>query len=184
VSLDDVVRIGADEKMKPGYTVFFPSNSKDDAGNPLYGSFDLSNSWPRKTGEARDVFIDQFTGTKLDEMNTYGYGSVSYAADTMVSVHMGTQWGLIDRIFMTMLCIVAIWSCLTALVMYTKRRRPGTAGLPRRPAQVHLGKGLFVIAVLVGIVYPLWGATAIVILGLDRFVIRKVPRLRAAFGQR
>jgi uncharacterized iron-regulated membrane protein len=85
---------------------------------------------------------------------------------------------------MTMLCIVAIWSCLTALVMYTKRRRPGTAGLPRRPAQVHLGKGLFVIAVLVGIVYPLWGATAIVILGLDRFVIRKVPRLRAAFGQR
>ena len=128
VSLDDVVRIGSDEKMKPGYTVFFPSNSKDDAGNPLYGSFDLSNSWPRKTGEARDVFIDQFTGTKLDEMNTYGYGSVSYAADTMVSVHMGTQWGLIDRIFMTMLCIVAIWSCVTALVMYTKRRRPGTAG--------------------------------------------------------
>ena len=60
-------------------------------------------------------------------MNTYGYGSVSYAADTMVSVHMGTQWGLIDRIFMTMLCIVAIWSCITALVMYLKRRRPGTA---------------------------------------------------------
>ena len=184
LSLDEVVAIGAEEKMLPGYTINLPSNSKDDAGNPLYGSYTLSNSWPRKTGEARDLFLDQFTGRTLGQQDTYGYGSVSYAVDTTVSFHMGTQWGLADRIFMTALCIVAIWSCITALVMYTKRRRPGTAGLPRRPATVHLGKGLLVIAVCVGIVYPLWGVTAIAILAFDRFVIRRVPRLRTVFGQR
>jgi hypothetical protein len=27
-----------------------------------YGSFALNNSWPRKTSEARSVFLDQFTG--------------------------------------------------------------------------------------------------------------------------
>ena len=43
---------------------------------------------------------------------------------------------------------------------------------------------LGVIAIGVGIVYPLWGATAIIILALDRFVIRRVPRLKATFGQR
>ncbi|NJK42233.1 MAG: PepSY domain-containing protein, partial [Aquincola sp.] len=61
MSLDDIVAIATVDGMKPGFTVFFPANGTDDAGNPLYGSFTVSNSWPRKTGEARDLFLDQFT---------------------------------------------------------------------------------------------------------------------------
>ena len=53
--------------MKQGYTVYFPANSEDEAGNPVYGSFYLTNSWPRKTGEARDLFLDQFTGEQVAE---------------------------------------------------------------------------------------------------------------------
>jgi hypothetical protein len=32
-------------------------------------------------------------------------------------------------------------------------------------------------------VYPQWAVTALVIVGLDRFVIRKVRPLRTTFGQ-
>ena len=184
LSLDSVVEIAKEEGMKPNYTINFPSNTKDDVGNPLYGSFTLSNSWPRKTGEARDVFIDQFTGQMLGEQNVYGYGSVSYAADTTVSVHMGTQWGIISRVIMTLTCVLTIWSVISATVMYAKRRRKGTLGLPRRPAEVHLGRGLVAIGVVLGIVYPLWGVSALVILGFDKFVIQRNSRLRPAFGQR
>ncbi len=185
VSLDSIVEIAADEGMKPGYSVFFPDNSQlDDAGNPIYGSFTLSNSWPRKTGEARDVFIDQFSGTKLDEMNAYGYGSVSYAMDSVVSWHMGTQWGLATRIFMTALSVLAIWAVVSGFIMFWKRRRPGSAGLPRRPRNVRLGRGLWVILGVLAVVYPVWGVTAVVVLAFDRVVIRTVPRLRATFGQR
>ena len=42
---------------------------------------------------------------------------------------MGTQFGLFTRILMTLLCVLAIWSVISALVMFWKRRRPGTAGL-------------------------------------------------------
>lgn len=184
LSLDSVVAIAKEEGMKPNYTINFPSNSEDDAGNALYGSFTLSNSWPRKTGEAKDVFIDQFSGKTLGQQNVYGYGSVSYAADTTVSVHMGTQWGIVSRILMTLTCVLTIWSVVSAAVMYGKRRRKGTLGLPRRPAQVNLGRGLVAIAVVLGIVYPLWGASAIVILAFDKFVIQRNSRLRPAFGQR
>ncbi len=185
LSLDNVVAIAQQEGMKPGYSVFFPDNSTlDDVGNPIYGSFTLSNSWPRKTGEARDVFIDQFSGSKLDEMNAYGYGSVSYAMDSVVSWHMGTQWGLATRIFMTALCVLAIWSVVSAFVMYWKRRRPGTAGLPRRPRNVRMGWGLWLIIGGLAIVFPVWGVSAAAILLLDRFVIRTIPKLRSTFGQR
>ena len=185
VSLDSVIGIAKTEGMKPGYSVYFPDNSTvDEAGNPVYGSFTVSNSWPRKTGEARDLFLDQFSGETLDEVTAYGYGAVQHALDTTVSWHMGTQWGLATRIMMTAMCVLAMWAVVSGFVMFWKRRRPGTAGLPRRPRDVKFGWGLWAIIGVIAIVYPLWGVTAAVILLLDRFVIRTVPRLRRAFGQR
>lgn len=184
LSLDSVVAIAEEEGMKPNYTVYFPSNSFEDEENPTYGSFTMSNSWPRKTGEAKDVFIDQFTGKTLGQQDVYGYGSISRAVDTTVSVHMGTQWGLISRILMTLVCVLTMWSVISAGVMYIKRRRKGTLGLPRRPSQVNLGRGLVVIAVVLSIVYPLWGASALIIVLFDKLVIQRVSPLRSTFGQR
>jgi uncharacterized iron-regulated membrane protein len=182
--LDDVVTIAESEGMKPGYTVYLPANEVADDGTTTYGSFTLSNSWPRKTGEARDLFLDQFTGETLAEQPGWGYEGLNYAMDTLVSTHMGTQLGIFSRILMTALCVLSIWSVFSAMVMYTKRRRKGTIGLPRRPLDVRLGKQLIAIAVLLGFVFPQWGVIALMILGIDRFLIRRVPRLRVAFGQR
>jgi uncharacterized iron-regulated membrane protein len=183
LSLDDVVTIAADEGMKPGYTISFPANDVDEAGNPLYGSFTLYNSWPRKTGEARDLFVDQFSGETLAEQEAYGYGTIARGMDTLVSTHMGTQLGIVSRIFMTLLCVLSIWAVISGFVMFWKRRRPGTTGLPRRPADVQLSKRLGVIALATAIVFPQWGVTALLVLAIDRFVIRRIRPLRTAFGQ-
>jgi uncharacterized iron-regulated membrane protein len=184
LSLDDVVLVAAREHMKPGYTVNFPTNETDaKTKDTTYGSFTLSNSWPRKTGEARDVFLDQFSGKTLGQQDAYGYGTVSYGLDTLVSTHMGTQLGLFSRILMTSVCLLALWSVISAIVMYARRRRKGTLGLPRRPADVRLGWGLWVIVGLLCVVFPQWGVSALAILAFDHFVIQRT-RLRSAFGQR
>jgi uncharacterized iron-regulated membrane protein len=184
LTLDAVTTIGEEDGMLAGYTVNFPVNATDEAGNPTYGSFFLTNSWPRKTGEARDLFLDQFTGEQVAELHGYGYGAVNYTSDVMVSTHMGTQLGVFSRIAMTLACVLALWAVASAAVMYWKRRRPGTVGLPRRPRDLRLANGLLVIALAIAIVYPLWGVSAIAVLLIDRFVIRTVPRLRTTFGQR
>lgn len=183
LSLDAVAAIAREVGMRPGYTISLPSNTPDEAGNTVYGSFALYNSWPRKTGEARDVFLDQFSGATLAEQRVYGNGTIARGMDYLVSTHMGTQLGLVSRIFMTALCLLAIWSVVSAVVMYTKRRRPGTAGLPRRPASPHLSRALWGIFIATGLVFPHWFVVALVILGLDRFVIQRVQPLRRAFGQ-
>ncbi len=183
ISLDNVVTIADEEGMKPGYSVYFPANAEDEAGNTVYGSFTVSNSWPRKTSEAHDLFLDQFTGATLAEQDVYGYGAVSEGLDTLVSTHMGTQLGIFSRIMMTALCVLAIWSVISGFVMFWKRRRPGTIGLPRRPIDVSLAKRLAVMAAVMAVVFPQWGVTALAVLAFDRFVIRKVRPLRAAFGQ-
>lgn len=184
VSLDLIVAAGTDEGMKPGYSISYPEDATDDAGETTYSSFTIANSWPRKTSEAKTVYLDQFTGKTTGGMDIYGNGGVSVVSDTLVSTHMGTQLGVVSRAVMTLVCLAMIWSIISAVIMYTKRRRPGTAGLPRRPMDVRLAWGLVVLLVVIGLVYPLWGVTALLVLGVDRFVIRKVPKLRSTFGQR
>jgi uncharacterized iron-regulated membrane protein len=185
LGLDSVAAIAEREGMKPGYTINLPANANDDVtGETLYGSFTVSNSWPRKTGEARDVFLDQFTGATLAQQNSYGFGSVSYGLDALVSTHMGTQLGVFSRIMMTALCVLSIWSIFSAFVMFWKRRRPGTLGLPRRPVDVRLAKRVSLTAIVMAIVFPVWGLTAGAVLVFDRFVIRRTRRLSSAFGQR
>lgn len=183
LTLDAVAQIAEEEGMRPGYTISFPSNETDEAGNTVYGSFSLYNSWPRHTGDARDVFIDQFTGETLAEQSVYGYGAIYKGMDYLVSTHMGTQLGIVSRVFMTLLCVLSIWAVISGFVMFWKRRRPGSTGLPRRPVDVRLSKRLGVIALAMAIVFPQWGVTALVVLAIDRFVIRKVRPLRVAFGQ-
>lgn len=185
ISLDSVATIADDEGMKPGYTISFPGNVIDETtGETVYGSFALSNSWPRTTGEARDLFLDQFTGETLADQSAYGYGAISYSVDTLVSTHMGTQLGLFSRLMMTVMCVLALWSVFSASVMFWKRRRPGTLGLPRRPVDVRLARGVTVIACVMAVIFPIWGITAATVLAFDRFVIRRQSRLRVAFGQR
>ena len=41
-----------------------------------------------------------------------------------------------------------------------------------------------VTALVLAVIYPLWGLSLLVVLGLDRLLIRRQRHLRAAFGQR
>lgn len=183
VSLDVVVAAAADEGLLPGYSISFPVDGVDDVGNPTYGSFTLDNSWPRRTNEARTLYLDQFSGRTLGGMDVYGYGTVSRGMDTLVSTHMGTQLGVVSRIAMTILCLTVLWSVVSAMVMTTKRQRRGATGLPRRPADVRMARRLAAITVVMAVLYPLWGLSALLLLSLDRFVVRRVAVLRRTFGQ-
>ena len=105
-----------------------PNNGRAATGKALYGRFTMHNSWPRKTGEARDLFIDKFSGSTLAEQNVYGNGTITRGMDTLVSTHMGAQLGLFTRIVMTLLCLLAIWSVINAF--------SGVAADPARSASV------------------------------------------------
>ena len=180
--LDDMVAIAEEEGMKPGYTIAFPENTTDEAGNPLFGSYAMYNSWPRKTSEARDVFVDQFTGETLAEQSVYGYGAIAVGMDTLVSTHMGTQLGLFTRSYDAVVCARhLVGHQRTRDVLEASPSRHGRSSAPA--PDVRLSRGLTIAAFLLAIVYPLWGVSVLVILAIDRFVVRGIPPLRRTFGQ-
>jgi uncharacterized iron-regulated membrane protein len=99
-----------------------------------------------------------------------------------VLTHVGTQFGVVDRIVMTVGALLVLVSIATSMVMWWIRRPSGRAGLPKRPMNPRLPTAVVIFGVIIGVLYPLWGVCAIFVVLLDRYVIRRIPRLRGALG--
>ena len=184
VSLNEVAKVAAAERLLPGYLIVPPRPRSDPAGNPLYEAFELQNPWPARTQEFRRVYVDQFTGELRGRTSSGRYGAVPRWTDMAKQTHVGAQYGIVNRVVMTFGCVAVLWGSFSGLMMWWRRRRGRGAGLPRRPADVAVPRSMAIAAVVLAVIYPLWGVSLLVALGLDRFVIRRVEALRSAFGMR
>ena len=184
LGLQQIAEIARIENMQSGYSIALPVDSIEDPAGPVYGSFVLADPWPARLDSSAYVYVDQFSGKTLARTSPFESGTLSMATSFGINTHMGTQFGLVNRIVMTGGALLLLWMAFTAVVMWWKRRPKGRAGMPRRPADVALPRVLKWSAVGMGLVYPLWALSALAMVGVDRFVIRRVDRLRNTFGMR
>lgn len=157
LSLGDVERAAQIEGLKPGYAIVLPVNTTDDQGKTTYGSYQLSNAWPDRLSAEQTVYLDQFTGKKLAQSDTASFGTIGQVTELGVLTHMGTQFGVLDRIIMTAGALLVLTSIGTSAVMWWIRRPSGRAGLPKRPMNPRLPTAMAVIGLVVGLVYPCGG---------------------------
>lgn len=174
LSLDRVRDIGSDLGMLPGYAIGTPADET--------GVYTLANSWPSPVQDERLVYLDQYTGKVLAETGwDTSYGSLARATSWGIDAHMGRQVGVVNGIAMGATCLGVLVSCITAPIMYFKRRRRGALGIPRRPVGVTLPPWTRVGVVVICAIYPLLGASMILVWVIDRVLIRRVPVLEAIF---
>ena len=112
------------------------------------------------------------------------WGSLAKLTSWGINAHMGRQVGVMNGIVMGVVSLGVIFSVLSAPIMYWKRRPRGSLGFPRRPYDARLMRGVVIIALVLGVLFPLLGASMIVVALVDHFLIRRVPQLRATFGMR
>jgi uncharacterized iron-regulated membrane protein len=126
------------------------------------------------------VYVDQFTGRTLATSSSAEWGKIQQVTEWGVQNHMGTQYGLITRIIMTLGCVLTVVSFVTSIVLWWKRRPKGTTGLPKRQARSSATMGVGIIALVLAVMYPLWGASLIAVLVVDGCVqlirARRTPR--------
>lgn len=182
-SLDLIAAAAADEGMLAGASITLPFNDDTDPAAPTYGSYVVTNPWPSDISNQGALFLDQFSGATLGRSFASEWGQLQWVTELGVQTHMGTQFGVASRIVMTVSCLLLLWSVFSGLVMFWKRRRGGT-GFPRRPVDARLQRGMIIIAVLLALLYPLWGLSVLVVLLLDTYVIRRIAPLRRAFGMK
>ena len=169
VGLEATYRAAQEEGMKPGFSITPPVDTVADDGSTEYGAYVVFNPWPSSLGEQGALYLDQFTAKTLGTSDASTWGGVQRLAEFGVQTHMGTQFGLINRIFLTTICLLVLWNVTTAIVMWNRRRRSGTLGAPRKPVDERTLRSVGLFQLLLSVIYPLWGASLLLVLSVQRF---------------
>lgn len=157
--------------VSPGYTLSFP-------GSPT-GVYSAS-VYPDDLSRQRVVHLDQYSGKPLLDMTFADYGPAGKAMEWGINVHMGQEFGLANQLFMLALCLATILMAVSAGVMWWKRRPKGSLGIPPAPTDPSVMRGLIAIMAVIGLIFPLVGASLVVMVLLDYAFARRRPKVRTA----
>ncbi len=126
-------------------------------------------SWrPDRVEDTRVVYLDQYSGKVLGDVGFKDWGPAAKAIEWGIAVHQGQEYGPLNRYLMLAGCVSIVLLAVTSVTMWWKRRPKGSLGMPPAPADPRAARGLVAIMVVVGIIYPLVGATLVLALAIDR----------------
>lgn len=167
-------RIGPDEALTAAsarglghaWTLSFPAAP----GAPF-----LFSAIVTRAQEARVIYVDAGDGRILQDARYGDFGWGAQAIEWGILTHQGQQYGEVNRLVMLGGCIAILLLCISAPVMWLKRRPAGRIGAP--PG--HGGRGLVAIMLAAGIAFPLTGLTMIAAWAIGAAARRLRPSVAA-----
>ncbi|MGF6758870.1 PepSY-associated TM helix domain-containing protein [Paraburkholderia sp. GAS42] len=118
----------------------------------------------------RTLYIDQYSGAILKDIRYGDYGAVGKAVSYGTSLHMGRYFGFLNQLVCTALSLGLAALAVTGCVMWWKRRPAGALGARARERTVGPMRGWKLSLVLLGLVFPLMGATLVAVWLADRMI--------------
>lgn len=135
---------------------------------------------PDRVGDARTVYLDQYSGKVLADIGFAQYGPVAKAVEWGIAVHQGQEYGAVNRYLMLAGCVAILLLAISAPVMWWKRRPPGKLGAPPVPTDRRTALAVLATIAIVGIIYPLVGVSLLGALAVDGTWRRLSARKRLA----
>lgn len=136
---------------------------------------------PDRVEDSRTVYLDQYTGRVLGDVGFRQWGAGAKAIEWGIAVHQGQEYGPLNRYLMLAGCGAIVLLAISAVIMWWKRRPSGRLGVPPAPSDKRVAAGVLGSIAIIGVIYPLVGATLIAALGIDWLVNRmRSRRLDAA----
>lgn len=142
----------------PGLRIVFPSRS-DDVVTLSYV--------PRTAQGQRTVHIDPSNGAVVQDIGWQQYSPLGKAVEFGVETHVGKQFGLANQLLMLASCVLLIFTVWFGIVMWWTRRPAGRIGAPPVPESFRPGWPIIAIAVLLGVLFPLVGASMLLIAAIE-----------------
>ena len=124
----------------------------------------------------RTVHVDQYTGKILADVKFADYPFFGKLMAVGIALHEG-QLGWWNVVLNALFCLTVIFACVSGTIMWWKRRPAGRFGAPRYPRSYRLTIGVAILAIMLGIAFPL-GGLAILAFAIIDFLLP--ARLREA----
>lgn len=165
LSVDEVMARVQRLGLAPGYSVSLPSGPT--------GVFTAA-VYPHDVAQQRVVHLDAYSGAVLLDMGHADYGPLGRWLEWGINVHLGQEYGVPNQAVLVLACVAIVLLCVSAAVMWWKRRPARAMGVPPAPADPRVMRGLLALLVVGGLLFPLVGASLLVMGLLDRWL---APRL-------
>lgn len=185
ISIDTAVAAAVARGIPQPYFIAFPEGKTGvfsvlgdqwhDSANPAY----------RDVSKEATAHIDQYSGEVLATYSYAQYSPVAKVVSQGIAIHEGRRFGPISAVLSTLFCAGVIFLCLSAPIMWWRRRK-GQAGIaaPRGKMPVYTSWGLGALLLALAVLLPVFGLSLVALLLVDALVIRRVPVLRNALGTR
>ncbi len=172
LDLDSVIGIAEANGIHSGYNIRLPQDPEGVYTFSLFGG-DLKNEVV--------MHIDQYSGDVLANVGWEQFGTIPKVVENGISIHTGERFGVPNQLLMLATTLGILVLTVTAPVMWWTRRPAGRLGAPAMPRNFPLWKGAVAIMIILGVMFPLLGASLLAVLLLDFLVIRRIPVLQRTF---
>ncbi|MGY2293309.1 PepSY-associated TM helix domain-containing protein [Pseudomonas sp. SDO528_S397] len=169
VRLQQLVELADARHIEPGYSITFPTTAE--------GVFTLAVFADDPRNDAT-LHVDQYTGKVLADVGWQHYNAVARATEVGVMLHEGKMFGWVNQLIVLLICLMILLSAVSGVVIWWKRRPQGGLGVPPLRHDLPKWKTALVIMAALAIIFPLVGASLVVVWALDRLVLSRL------FGQR
>lgn len=166
MSLSQAVALAERHSMPAGYEIKLPRGPT--------GVFGFTHR-ALKLEESKYIYVDQYTGETLGQASWDDFPVTAKAVSYGIRLHQGELFGFLGFTLMLLGALAAIWMCVTAFIMWWKRRPQGKLGAPPFPGNWQIPRGIAIITIAFGILFPLVGVSLILIWLLDRFLFPRIP---------
>ena len=158
IGLDKADAIARAAGLTPPYTLAPPIGPK----GVYFASFR-----PGHVEDTRLLYIDQYDGHIVADVGYAQYGAGARLIEWGISAHQGFEYGGANRYLMLAGCLALAMLSASAPVMWWKRRPKGALGVPPAPANPRVVRGVALIMLVVGAIFPVTGATMLVALAAE-----------------
>lgn len=165
--LGRVVALVAALGVTRGYDIALPATP-----NGVY----TASYFPADPKQERTLYIDQYNGAVLKDIRYDDYGAVAKAVSYGTSLHMGRYFGLANQLLCAAISLGLAAMAVTGAVMWWKRRPQRSLGAPSRERTAPPMRGWKTGLVLLGVVFPLMGASLLAVWVADRTVFGRSAR--------
>ncbi|MBI6632082.1 PepSY domain-containing protein [Pseudomonas paralactis] len=164
ISLQQVVDLANARGVEPGYSITLPTTAS--------GVFTVAVFANDPRNDAT-LHVDQYTGKVLADVRWQHYNLVARATETGVMLHEGKMFGWVNQLIVLVICLMILLSAVSGVVIWWKRRPHGGLGVPPLRHDLPKWKTAMVIMFGLAILFPLVGASLLVVWVLDRLVLSR-----------
>lgn len=158
IDLDTMVKIAREQNLQGEVSIKIPTSPQ--------GVFTVSNR-SLYLKDQRVRHFDQYSGGLIKEHHWSDVGSMMTTRQFLMRIHQG-EYGFINWIIVLLACIGFTIATIAGLSSYLIRKRKGKWSLPKAPENFNPGWFLAFLIIALGMVFPLFGASLLLLWLVDR----------------